>query len=171
MLLTPDRMTGMPSKSHVTSAGEDIQKLHILLVDDDALVLDVLEGALRAMGVKLITRSVSGSDAIDKLIKVERVVDCILADYSMANGNGLQLLRAIRMGKIKYVRPDACVIMVTASGAPDLVEAATQLDVSGYLVKPVTPAALLAAIKRGRSKYFPLDLNKYANAIVPDVTP
>ena len=84
------------------AAKEDrLEDLHVLLVDDDAAFLDLLEALLQHLGVKAITRAISGRDAFSKLHHVERVVDCVLCDYSMAEGNGLQLLQAIRTVKIK----------------------------------------------------------------------
>src|SRR5579883_2780005 len=110
--------------------GADLSALHVLLVDDDETFLDVLEGLLRSLGVQAVTRATSGSDATRKLGSTQRVVDCILCDFSMSEGNGLQLLQAIRLGQLKYIRPDICFILVTVARNPDLVKLAAGLDVS-----------------------------------------
>jgi CheY-like chemotaxis protein len=144
-----------------------MEDLHVLLVDDDTAFLDLLEALLQYLGVKLITRATSGRDAFGKLHNIERVVDCVLCDYSMAEGNGLQLLQAIRTAKIKFFRPDACFILVTASGDHEVVGMAARLDVSGYLVKPVTPDKLKTTIVKARARAIKIDFNRYAQVAVP----
>ncbi len=144
-----------------------MEDLHVLLVDDDTAFLDLLEALLQYLGVKLITRATSGRDAFGKLHNIERVVDCVLCDYSMAEGNGLQLLQAIRTAKIKYFRPDACFILVTASGDHEVVGMAARLDVSGYLVKPVTPDKLKTTIVKARARAIKIDFNRYSQVAVP----
>ena len=144
-----------------------MEDLHVLLVDDDMAFLDLLEALLQFLGVKLITRATSGRDAFGKLHNAERVVDCVLCDYSMAEGNGLQLLQAVRTAKIKFVRPDACFILVTASGDTEIVATAARLDVSGYLVKPVTPDKLKTTILKARARAIKIDFNRYGQVQIP----
>jgi len=145
----------------------DLKNLHILIVDDDAVMLDILDALLQSIGVALVTRATSGLDALGKLAKSERVVDCILCDYTMSAGNGLQLLQAIRMGQVRYFRPDACFILVTASGAAETVAMAAELDVSGYLVKPATPDKLRTAIAKARARAIKINFQKYSQLVVP----
>jgi len=149
------------------NAADDLTNLHILLVDDDEIVLDLIGAMLRALGVERITKARSGSEAFATTSKLERVVDCVLCDYSMAPGNGLQLLQAVRLGKIKYLRPDLCFILLTSSGDPDVVAVAAELDISGYLMKPATPDKLRTAIVKGRARHFPVNMEKYAKANIP----
>jgi CheY-like chemotaxis protein len=147
--------------------GDDISNLHILLVDDDAVMLDLMEALLRSMGVVQITRADSGADAFQKLTKVDRVIDCILCDYTMAYGNGLQLLQAIRLGKVRHCRPDACFVLLTASSDATTVVLALELDVSGYLVKPATPDKLRTVIAKARVKAVKIDFQKYSQVVIP----
>ena len=150
------------------AAKEDrMEDLHVLLVDDDVAFLDLLEALLQYLGVKLITRATNGIEAFGKLHNIERVVDCVLCDYSMAEGNGLQLLQAIRTAKIKFFRPDACFILVTSSGDHEIVAMAARLDVSAYLVKPVTPDKLKTTIIKARARAIKIDFNRYTQVQVP----
>jgi two-component system chemotaxis response regulator CheY len=148
-------------------ATEDhLEKLHVLIVDDDSGMLDTLDLTLRAIGVRQITRASTGSEALSVIRSGGRTVDCILCDYMMPKGTGLQLLQAIRTGKVKFCRPDASFILVTASAQQTTVKAAAELDVSGYLVKPVTPAKLKAAILLARTKAIKVDIAKYEKVSV-----
>ena len=148
---------------HTRSEGlDDFRNLHILIVDDDAIMLDLIEALLTSIGVAQVSRATSGIEAIGKISGAERVVDCVLCDYTMANGNGLQLLQAIRLGQIKFFRPDACFILLTASSDPTTVAMALELDVNGYLVKPVTPEKLKASITKARARAVRINFQKYA---------
>src|SRR4051812_48612271 len=120
----------------MSTGAVDFKNLHILIVDDDIAMLDLIEALLKALGVGIVSRATSGAEAFNLLAKTDRVIDCTLCDYTMANGNGLQLLQAIRMGQVKNCRPDACFVLLTASGEAAVVAVAAELDVSGYVVKP-----------------------------------
>jgi CheY-like chemotaxis protein len=137
------------------------------VVEDDEIILDLIETMLRGIGIGRVTRATSGSEAFSKIAKTERVVDCILCDHTMSPGNGLQLLQAIRTGKIKNLRPDSCFVLVTGSADTGTVKAAADLDVSGYLVKPPTPEKLRAAITKARSRAIALDMDRYNAVQVP----
>jgi CheY-like chemotaxis protein len=146
---------------------ESIENHHILLVDDDLAFLTLVEAVLKALGVKRISRAASGRDVYNHFRKSIEVVDCIISDYSMAEGNGLQLLHAIRTGLVPNVRPDICFVLLTASGDETTVATAKRLDVSSYLVKPVTPAKLLETIAKARSRAIKIDIPRYKQVAVP----
>lgn len=139
----------------------------VLIVDDDIAFLDLLDAMLKSFGVKTVIRADSGLNAFAFLSSLRQRLDCIISDLKMMNGNGLQLLKDVRMGAFKMIRPDAAFILLTAIKHPLAVTTAGQLDVSGYITKPVTEDALKAALIKARTKYFPLDFKKYAAIQVP----
>jgi len=145
----------------------EIQGLSFLIVDDEDSCLAAVEAILRSLGASRIVRAKNGSEAISKLAKAERPIDCTLSDFQMPHGNGLQLLKALRTGLIPSTRPDTCFIMMSGSADTSVVKTAAELDVSGYLVKPLVAEKLRAAISRGRSKYFPVKPHAYAAVPVP----
>lgn len=147
--------------------GTEFNNLNLLIVDDDSATLDLIEALLKAVGVGTVTRAASGAEAFHILAKSDRVIDCTLCDYAMDNGNGLQLLQAIRMGQVKNVRPDACFILVTATGDTTVVATAAELDVSGYIVKPATPEKLQSAIAKARGRAIKVNFEKYGKVVVP----
>ena len=146
---------------------QDLQKLSILIVDDDLISLEMVEVMLTMMGVEDITRADSGSNAMGAIRERKQAFDCIICDCKMPNGNGLELLKLIRMGRILNIRPDSCFILLTAVGQTDVVKMAKQLDVSGYLVKPVSIDKLRVTIEKARAKYFSLDADRYGSVEIP----
>lgn len=157
----------MAPNSNAATDYERLDNLHVMIVDDDAAFLDLLHALLSSLGVEKVTRAGSGREAFEKLHAAERVVDVILCDQYMSQGTGLELLWVVRTGQIKSVRPDACFLLLTASGEPETVAVAAQLDVSGYLVKPVTPQKLRTAISQGRRRAIKIDFNRYKQVHLP----
>jgi DNA-binding NarL/FixJ family response regulator len=146
---------------------ERLEDLHVLMVDDDNAFLDLIQAMLKAIGVGHVTRASSGRDAFEKMLASPRVMDVILCDQNMAEGTGLELLWVVRTGQAKSVRPDACFLLLTASGDHETVALAGRLDVSGYLIKPVTPQKLRAAISQGRKRAIKIDFNRYKQVQLP----
>lgn len=146
---------------------ENLGNLHVLLVDDDNAALDFVHAMLKAVGVANVSRARSGREAFEILMSGARAIDVILCDQNMAEGTGLELLWVVRTGQVKSFRPDACFVLLTASGDHDTVTTAARLDVSGYLVKPVTPLKLCTAISQGRKRAIKIDFNKYKQVQLP----
>jgi len=95
------------------------------------------------------------------------VVDVILCNQNMAQGTGLELLWVVRTAQVPSFRLDACFLLVTAAGDHETVDLARRLDVSGYLVKPVTPQKLRASIVQGRKRSFRVDFTRYRQVQLP----
>ncbi len=148
-------------------------EMHVLIVDDDETFLQTCDSLLKTIGVGRTTRAVNGSDAYFKLTNllrdIPRVADCILCDISMQNGNGLQLLKAVRSGLTKYLRPDACFILLTATADTRAIAVAAELDASACLVKPLTPLKLKETILKARERKIDVDREKYARVVLPSL--
>ncbi len=142
--------------------------LHCLIVDDDREIVVMIESLLRAIGITKISTASDGTEAVAVLTTTMQVVDVTICDLDMPNGNGLQLLHAIRAGQIRNVRPNCSFIVLTAFASSALIALAGKLDANGYLIKPVTADKLRDAITKARSRILPVDPAKYANLTVPE---
>ena len=142
-----------------------ISGLSVLVVDDDPSTLMIAEALLVGMGVGNTECVRSGSEAFRRLI-AGPTVDCILCDIHMVDGNGFQLLRSIRLGEVRGVRPDTCVILMSGMTVPDYVRAAQKFDANGYLAKPFSAEALSNAVEKGRFRSVQVNFAKY-QAIMP----
>lgn len=156
-----------PTQTLSDTSTERLDELHVLLVDDDNAFLDLVQAMLNAIGVTHVSRATSGRAAFEVLLSSQKIVDVILCDYHMAEGTGLELLWVVRTGQVKSFRPDACFLLVTASGDHETVALAARLDVSGYLIKPVTPQKLRASIAAGRKRAIKIDFAKYKQVQLP----
>lgn len=114
------------------------QNARILLVDDDASILKLVEMRLASAGYQVTTAD-SGEAAWSQIAIIPP--QCVVTDLKMGDMDGLALFDAIAR---RY--PNLPVIVLTAHGTiPDAV-AATKRGVFGFLSKPFDSQALLEHI-------------------------
>jgi two-component system, response regulator PdtaR len=118
--------------------------LEILVADDEALIRMGLRAMLEEMGHR-VTLAVDGREAL-RLAR-QRAFDLAILDIKMPKTDGLQAAQALSRAT------PLPVIFLTAYSETDLVEEATDLPVHGYLVKPVQPEQLAAAIAVARKRF------------------
>src|SRR6266487_1359168 len=115
---------------------------YILIVDDDAALLQALPQALhlRIQDVKIDT-SDSASAALE-LIQ-EHDYDAIVSDIKMPGIDGLSLLE-----KIRELRPDTPTLLITGHGEHDLAIQALRGGAYDFIQKPIDRDYLVAALHR-----------------------
>jgi two-component system chemotaxis response regulator CheY len=117
-----------------------------LLVDDEPFMREVIERILKKCEAERVFRASDGGAALELLEDKAMGVHCVISDLNMNPMNGLQLLQAIRGGQNPRIRRNQAFIMLTGTGQHQAVTAAQALDVNRYILKPVSPDKLLAAI-------------------------
>ncbi len=113
----------------------------MLVVDDDAALLDVLSSMAASFGYRVNTAA-NSDQALEQLMKSPS--DVALCDVNMPGQDGVWLASRIRDS-----HPHTAVIMTT--GGRDIAPAITSLrnDVIDYLLKPFDSARLHEALKLG----------------------
>jgi two-component system, NtrC family, response regulator AlgB len=101
----------------------------LLIVDDGRNIRRHLATFFESRGLEVRTAE-SGKDALSQLL-AEGDFDLVLADYRMAEMNGLELLR-----EIKRRHPDVTIILMTAYGTVQGAVAALKAGAYDYLAKP-----------------------------------
>ncbi len=85
--------------------------IHILVIDDDAMVRDVLCEYLSTFGFVNVTEATTASRAL-KMIHDQKIqIDLVLSDWEMPEHNGLTMLKAVRNSPH---RKDTKFIMITS---------------------------------------------------------
>jgi CheY-like chemotaxis protein len=123
--------------------------LHILLVDDDEVdVMNVQRAFKKNNIVNPLYVAGNGIDAL-RLLRGEGDVPMpttrrlVLLDLNMPRMNGLEFLRELRGDP--QLRAITVVVLTTSDDERDKVEA-YQLNVAGYILKPVTFPAFVEAM-------------------------
>ena len=119
-----------------------MSKAKILVVDDDASSLELIEAMLVPNGYEIITAN-DGSKAV--AIIIENKPDLILLDIMMPGLDGYSTLTKIKENKTISKIP---VVMLTAMGFQLNKELALRFGAVGYITKPVELAELLKTISR-----------------------
>jgi two-component system, OmpR family, alkaline phosphatase synthesis response regulator PhoP len=113
----------------------------VLIVDDNAQNVELLQAFLESLPVKLVT----ASDGVEALAKVaEHKPDLILLDIMMPRMSGFQVCRKIK-GDPKT--RDIQVLMVTALNELGDIEQATECGTDDFVSKPVNKFELLTRVK------------------------
>jgi len=112
----------------------------VLVVDDMSAIRQVIMAHLKSVGCEPLGVS-NGRVALDLLAR--RPFDLVLSDWNMPGMDGTQLVTAIR-ARNKTIP----IVMVTAEGDPKLLETLRELGISGYIIKPFKPQALLKLLQK-----------------------
>ena len=118
-----------------------MESMKILVVDDEALVRDIIRKGLSQMGGFNVEVAQSGLEAIEKIEK--DVFDLVLTDLKMPGMDGLELLKTI-----KGTRPEVMVIMMTAYGSIETAVEAMRIGANDYITKPIDLNELLIHISK-----------------------
>lgn len=117
------------------------QRTHILVVDDDPLMLKMLKEQLR--DDYDVATAVSGKIAMKFLER--KKTNLILLDYEMPGENGPEVLEKLRANDMTK---DIPVIFLTGVSEKDKIQEALALKPQSYLLKPVDHEKLMSAIAK-----------------------
>ena len=119
-----------------------VDPLTLLIVEDEALIAENLKYTLEDLGFAVSGIACNAEEAADALFSQQPdlvLLDINLGTKSPAN-NGLVLAQRLNQDQIPFV-------FLTAYSDRDTIVQATRLRPGGYLIKPVNPATLFAAIQ------------------------
>ncbi|MDB5464773.1 MAG: chemotaxis protein CheY [Phenylobacterium sp.] len=112
--------------------------MHILLVEDNPVAAKSIELKLTAEGHNVFSTEL-GEDAIELADLYD--YDVVLLDLELADMTGLEVLRAIRLNKVRTP-----VIVVTATGDVDTKVKALSAGADDFITKPFHKAEMAARI-------------------------
>jgi response regulator NasT len=115
-------------------------KMRILVVEDDFLVAEMIEGVLEECGYLVIGKATDGREAVNMTLELKP--DAVLMDVHLPVMSGLEA-----SSMILRLRPTPIVVL-TAYEHKEVVEAATRVGVGAFLVKPPNANSLRRAISQ-----------------------
>ena len=116
-------------------------KEHILVVDDEAQIRELLAIYLSKQGYQV---STAGSSSETWTVVEQNPVDLVVLDIGLAEEDGLRLLP-----QLKSKHPNLRVVILTGMGfVEDLLQEAQQQGADGYVSKVLPLDELLMAIER-----------------------
>ena len=115
----------------------DPRAAHILVVDDDDRIRDLLTKFLRARGLR-VTSASDGRKALSLLAQMR--FDLIILDVMMPGADGFEVTETVR-------QTDATpILLLTARGEPEDRIKGLSLGADDYLAKPFEPEELVLRV-------------------------
>jgi len=139
----PARELAAEPPAAAAASADPLRGRLIVVIDDDAPVLDGMRGLLRSWRCEVVTAA-SGAAALARLAELGRPPDAIVSDYRLADGaSGIDAIAALRSA-LGVAIP---AFLISGDTAPEGLHAA---GASGYLLlhKPVPPIALRAVLSK-----------------------
>ncbi|MCP4751097.1 MAG: response regulator [Proteobacteria bacterium] len=115
---------------------------HILVVDDDAVILKVLGNYLSGQSYR-ISMATGGFEAVE-LVESEPSIDLVLLDIMMPDMDGYEVCRRLRQ---RFSPSELPILLLTARSRPQDMVAGLETGANDYLVKPVNRQELLARVR------------------------
>jgi DNA-binding NtrC family response regulator len=107
-----------------------MRTLHVLVVDDEALLRWSLAEVLRRGG-HTVVEATSASAARAAIDTSDEAIDVVFLDYRLPDSSDLSLLREVRARV-----PHTAVVLMTAYGTPDVLQGALDLGAYCVMMKP-----------------------------------
>lgn len=125
--------------------------MHVLLVDDDGFMLELIADMLSDLGVENITTAVDGKKGFAAFQAAKLAPDIVICDINMPNTDGFQLMELLAKEN------SSCGFILMSGLDQRYVNSATlmakfhHLNILGALQKPVEKGALAALIAKRHS--------------------
>jgi len=112
-----------------------LERMIILIADDDAEIRDIIKNYLMHFGFKIFLEAKDGSEAYRYILDERQKIDLIISDWEMPRTDGLSLLRALRSHNTRSNIP---FIMVTSQQSQEKLKIsnAKKFAVNSYIIKP-----------------------------------
>lgn len=113
----------------------NLDKMVILIVDDDDQIREILKNYLTIMGFKNFLEAKDGAEAYRYVLDSIQRIDLIISDWEMPRTDGITLLRAVRKHTSRHATP---FIMVTSQQSQEKLKIthAKRHAVDSYIIKP-----------------------------------
>jgi CheY-like chemotaxis protein len=122
----------------------NLEGRRILIVDDEPFMRRTIKAVLRVIDHFVVAEADDGDFALGLLIEFKP--DVVLCDVAMPRMGGLEFVAQLRKHPDVTLRGTP-VIMLTGHSRETTVIAAVRLQVSGYLIKPISPKLLGARLQ------------------------
>jgi CheY-like chemotaxis protein len=123
------------------AAGEPLDGLKVLAIDNDSRVLEGMRALLKRWGCRVATAN--GLEDAETALDAFGAPAVVIVDYHLDSGDGVATIKALR----KRFGGSTAAILVTADRSPEVRDEAARADIV-VMNKPLKPAPLRAQLTR-----------------------
>jgi DNA-binding response OmpR family regulator len=116
-------------------------KSNILVVDDEPVARQSMTDILKLEGYN-VASAPNGQAAVEYVRT--HPVDLMVVDLRMPGMDGLEVIQVVNQ-----VSPETEIVLLTAFGSTETAIQALRLRIHDYLLKPASPAQVIASVKKG----------------------
>lgn len=110
--------------------------IDILLIEDDADDIELLEEALKSNSVSYTLTSIKEGDKVEPhLLSESNIPDIIVLDFNLPKLHGREILALIKSSE-KYCKVP--LVVLTTSASPEDISYATRMGADHYITKPTS---------------------------------
>ncbi len=135
-----------------------MKQLHILVVDDETAIRQVLAAQLTRAGHS-VEQAETGADALDMLLSSD--FDVCICDLRLPDFDGIEVIRRCRAREV-----DVAFLMITAFASVDTAIEAMKLGAYDYLMKPVQVEDVLIRLEHIADVARLRDENRYLRKMI-----
>ena len=136
--------------------------IKILVIDDDALVRDVIGEMLVVAGYEVVAAA-TAAEALE--LFMEEGVGLVVTDIVMPDVSGLELLEAMRLH-----RPSLPIVLVTGANTRDNLSEALTRGADGLVAKPFTTTELQEAVEKALDRACRSERDLRVRLLTPTLT-
>jgi DNA-binding NtrC family response regulator len=114
---------------------------HILLIDDEEMLIELGQTMLELLGYQVTARR-SSLDALSTFQDQPNAFDLVITDQTMPFMNGIDLAQ-----RIMQIRPEIPIILCTGYSKIVTEEKAKSMGIKGFAMKPLTLKALAELVR------------------------
>ncbi len=122
---------------------EGLDELEILIVDDNSTARNILKEMLEYFGISVDTVE-SGQQAVQVLSNAQKQYNLVLLDWKMAGMDGVETAKW--MNEEPNLNQVPAIMMVTSYRLEEVMKAAQNIEIDGFLTKPVSQTLLINSV-------------------------
>jgi signal transduction histidine kinase/DNA-binding response OmpR family regulator len=129
----------------------DLRGMRVLVVDDNTTSRSILQEMLESFSFE-VTLAASGAEGLEELERAvkDKPIELVIMDWKMPEMDGIEASKRIKRNTALPTPP--AIIMVTAYSQEEVMRKADDLELDGFLLKPVSPSVLFDAIMQALDK-------------------
>ncbi len=117
------------------------EQLSVLVVDDEADVLNFIEAAFKASDIKVYSAT-TGSEAL-QIFKTKRDISVAVLDITMDQMDGFELLE-----KLRLIQADLAALFMSGYSESEVFSEVAAIENTSFIQKPMSISSLISSVKK-----------------------